>query len=65
MDEDTPMPKPVHCIKDSEMRVYLQYQFQVFGDTNACLRPVLRPLACCRRRVSRFRVQEPSKAAPR
>jgi hypothetical protein len=30
IDEETPMPKPVHCIKDSEMRVYLQNQFQVF-----------------------------------
>ena len=27
-DEDTPMPKPVHCIKDGELLVYLQNQFQ-------------------------------------
>ena len=28
IDETTPMPKSVHCVKDTELRVYLQNQFQ-------------------------------------
>ena len=37
VDEETPMPKPVHCIKDAELRVYLQLQFQVCACVYVCV----------------------------